>query len=49
MFLLGPRNFILGVQVGHYQQMTSIDFEITRSKVKVTVVKVTSITLVSAL
>ena len=43
LFLLGPRNFILGVQVSHYRQMTSIDFEITRSKVKVT-----SITLVSA-
>ena len=33
-------NFILGVQVG-YLQMTPIYFKVTRSKVKVTVVKVT--------
>ena len=42
LFLLGPRNFILGVQVGHYQQMTSIDFEITRLKVKVTSIRLVS-------
>ena len=48
MFLLGPRNFILGVQVGHHQQMTPINVKFTRLKVKVTVVKVTSVTLVSA-
>ena len=35
--LLGPRNFILGVHVGHQQQMSPIDFEVTRSKTKVMV------------
>ena len=29
--------YILGVQVGHHKQMTPIDFEVTRSKVKVMV------------
>ena len=48
MFLLGPRNFILGLQVGLHQQMTPINFEVTRLKVKVTVVKVRSVTLVFA-
>ena len=48
MFLLWPRNFILVVQVGHHQQMTPINFKVTRSKVKVTVDKVMYVTLVSA-